>query len=484
MEHLAFASALSLANKIRRKDMSARELLEFYLQRVEHYNPRLNAIIFRQDEQARQRADAADAALARGEVWGPLHGMPMTIKESFDWVGSPSTRGNLAYQHHYPQRDAVAVERLQASGAIIFGKTNVPLMLADWQTFNAVYGTTNNPWELTRVPGGSSGGAAAAVAAGLTGLELGGDIGGSLRNPAHYCGVFGHKPTYGIMPRRGYGLPGVYAPADMATSGPLARSADDLAVALEVLAGAEGLDAQGWQLALPVPPKRTLQDYKVAVMLTSPCCAQDDELTAQLQQAVDGLARAGVHVDDTARPALDLQRAHHLFLLLLRAATGTGVSDQQFAGHLASAAQRAAEDRSYSAYLDRGVTLSHRVWWQLHNEREQMRLAWADFFRDYDLFLCPAAASAAFPHDHEGERSERTIPVNGRREPTTDQLFWAGLSGMVYLPATVAPVGLTRSHLPCGLQIVGAFLHDRTCIDFARLVAQELGGFIPPPGYD
>jgi amidase len=233
MEHLAFASALSLARKIRRQDISARELLECYLQRVEHYNPKLNAIIFRQDAKARQRADAADAALARGEVWGPLHGVPMTIKESFDWVGSPSTLGNPRYQHNYPQRDAVAVERLQTAGAIVFGKTNVPLMLADWQSFNDVYGTTNNPWDLTRVPGGSSGGAAAALAAGLTGLELGGDFGGSIRNPAHYCGVFGHKPTYGIVPRQGSGRPGVYAPADMLVSGPLARSANDLAVALE-----------------------------------------------------------------------------------------------------------------------------------------------------------------------------------------------------------------------------------------------------------
>jgi amidase len=484
MEHLAFASALALARKIRHKEISARELLEYYLQRVEHYNPKLNAIIFRQDEQARQRADAADAALARGEVWGPLHGVPMTIKESFDWIGSPSTLGNPRYQHNYPQRDAVAVERLQTAGAIVFGKTNVPLMLADWQSFNDVYGTTNNPWDLTRVPGGSSGGAAAALAAGLTGLELGGDFGGSIRNPAHYCGVFGHKPTYGIVPRQGSGRPGVYAPADMLVSGPLARSADDLAVALDVLAGPAGMDAHGWLLALPAPPKRTLHDYKVAVMLTSPCCVQDDESTEQLQQAVEQLARAGVHVDDTAHPAIDLQRAHHLFLLLLRAASGTGVSDQQFAQHLESARQRAAEDRSYRASLDRGVTLSHRAWWQLHNEREQMSLAWADFFHEYDVFLCPAAASAAFPHDHEGERPERTIPVNGRRELSTDQLFWAGLSGMVYLPASVAPVGLTRSRLPCGLQIVGAFLHDRICIDFARLVAQELGGFTPPPGYD
>jgi amidase len=222
-------------------------------------------------------------------------------------------------------------------------------------------------------------------------------------------------------------------------------------VALAVLAGAAGLDAQGWRLTLPAPPKCALRDYKAAVMLTSPCGAQDEELTAQLQQAVDRLARAGVHVDDTAWPAIDLQRAHHLFLLLWRASTGTGVSDQQFARHLASAGQRAAEDRSYRAYVDRGVTLSHRAWQQLHHEREQMRLAWADFFHDYDLLLCPAAASAAFPHDHEGERPERTIPVNGGRELTTDQFFWAGLSGTVYLPASVA---------------------------------QELGGFTPPPGYD
>jgi len=219
-------------------------------------------------------------------------------------------------------------------------------------------------------------------------------------------------------------------------------------------------------------------------MLTSPCCAQDNELTDQLQHAVDVLARAGVRVDDTARPAIDLQRSHHVYLMLLRAATGTGLPDQRFAQHLASAAQRAADDGSYRAFVDRAVTLYHRDWWQLHNEREKMRLAWADFFQEYDLFLCPTAASTAFPHDHAGERPERTIAVNGRRERTTDQLFWAGISGVVYLPASVAPVGLTRSGLPCGLQIIAANLQDRTCIEFARLVGQELGGFRPPPGYD
>lgn len=483
MDNIAFESALSLADKIRRKEMSAVELLEFFLQRVDKYNPTINAIIFLQTDIAYQRAKAADAALARGEIWGPLHGVPMTIKESFDWIGSPSTWGNPVFRENYPQCDAVAVERLQKAGAVVFGKTNVPLMLADWQSFNDIYGTTNNPWDLTRVPGGSSGGAAAALAAGITGLELGSDIGSSIRNPAHYCGVFGHKPTFGIVPWQGHALPGVYTPTDIAVNGPLARGAVDLGITLEVLTSTGKGDIGGWRINLPAPRKHSLKEYKVAVMLTNPCCAQDNELTDQLQNTVDALASSGLCVDDKANPNLDLQRSHHVYLMLLRAATGVRVADQEFFKHRESAAKLTSDDWSYRAYVDRAATLHHREWWQLHNEREKMRLAWADFFQQYDLFLCPTAASAAFPHDHEGERQDRTIPVNGRREQTTDQLFWAGLSGVVYLPSTVAPVGLTSSGLPCGLQIVGAYLHDRTCIEFARLLEQELGGFTPPPGY-
>ena len=484
MINLAFEPALSLASSIRQKEISSLELLELYLRRVEAYNPQLNAVIFTQLDKARKRAKAADGALAQGESWGPLHGVPMTIKESFDWIDSPSTWGNPVFKDNYPQADGVAVRRLQRAGAIIFGKTNVPLMLGDWQSFNDIYGTTNNPWDLTRVPGGSSGGAAAALAAGLTGLELGSDIGASIRNPAHYCGVFGHKPTYGIVPAQGQLLPDVFAPADIAVSGPLARSAEDLAVAVDVIAGSAGSDAAGWRLDLPRPRKTSLKDYKVAVMLTNPCCAQDNELTDQLQHAIDALERSGVKVDYNARPAIDFERSHHVYLMLLRAATATRMPDQEFTSHIESAAQLSGGDWSYRAYVDRAVTLYHRDWWQLHNEREKMRIAWSNFFQEYDLFLCPTAASAAFPHDHEGERPERTIPVNGGHEPTTDQLFWAGLSCLVYLPSTVAPVGLTKSQLPCGLQIVGDYLQDHTCIEFARLLSQELGGFKPPSGYD
>jgi len=484
MSETAFLPATALAAKIRGGDTSAAELLELYVERLERYNPALNAVILTRLDQARARAQEADAALARGESWGPLHGVPMTVKESFDWAGTPSTWGIPAYRDNVAEQDSVAVQRLQGAGAIVFGKTNVPLMLADWQSFNEIYGTTNNPWDLSRTPGGSSGGSAAALAAGLTGLEIGSDIGASIRNPAHYCGLFGHKPTYGIVPLRGHLLPGAYGFADISVAGPLARGADDLAVSLDVLAGADGVDADGWRLELPAAGKTAPQDFKVAVMLTSPCCVQDDALTAQLQNTVDALARAGVQVDDKAYPEIDVERAHHVYIMLLRAATATRISDEEFAQNLDGAARRADDDWSYHAYVDRAVTLYHREWWGLHNEREKMRLQWAEFFREYDLLLCPTAASAAFPHDQEGLRADRTIAINGGQEPTTDQLFWAGLPGVVYLPGTVAPAGLTRDGLPCGLQAIAGHLHDRTGIAFAQMMERELGGFTPPPGYD
>ena len=256
MLDLPFRSATALAAEIKRKTISASELLELFLKRVEAYNPALNAIVAMNLSEARERARAADEALARGEDWGPLHGVPMTIKESFDVVGMPTTWGVPELKNNYPTRNAIAVDRFLAAGAILFGKTNVPLYLADWQTFNAIYGTTNNPWDLSRSPGGSSGGSAAALAAGLTALEAGSDIGASIRNPAHYCGVFGHKPTWGICPPRGQALPGIVAPTDISVIGPMARSADDLELGLSIMAGPDDIDAAGWRLELP-PPRRS-----------------------------------------------------------------------------------------------------------------------------------------------------------------------------------------------------------------------------------
>ncbi len=287
-----FRSAKQLASDIRRGKIGALEALDLFLARVDRFNPQLNAIVASDTEAARRRARQADAALRKGKVWGPLHGVPMTVKESYDVAGMPTTWGLSELKDNVPTRHALAVDRLLGAGVVLFGKTNVPSWLADWQSFNPVYGTTNNPWDLTRTPGGSSGGSAAALAAGLTGLEAGSDIGSSIRNPAHYCGVYGHKPTYGIVPPRGQALPGRVAQGDISVIGPMGRSADDLALGLSVMAGADEIDGAGWRLELPAPRQKKLRDFKVAVMLTDPVSEVDAEVQARVQAVAEFLAQA------------------------------------------------------------------------------------------------------------------------------------------------------------------------------------------------
>ena len=479
----AFLSASQLARSIRGRRIGSRELLEHYVERIDRFNPVLNAVVARDLESARRRADEADRALDRRQAWGPLHGLPMTVKDSFDVVGMPTTWGMLELKHNVPAQNAVVTDRLVGAGAIVFGKTNVPELLADWQTFNEVYGTTNNPWDISRVPGGSSGGAAAALAAGLTGLEFGSDIGASIRNPAHYCGVYGHKPTYGIVPVRGQALPGIIAPNDISVVGPLARSADDLKLALGVAAGPDALDARAWRLSLPRPRHRRLEDHRIAVMLEDPNCEVDGALADRLAGLVDALARTGARVEDRARPAIDTTRSHEVYLRLLRAVTTARQPMADFDKAKALADTLDGGDRSYAAQVARATVQYHRDWIAVNEERAHLRMRWAEFFEDYDVLLCPAAASAAFPHNHAGTRADRTIEVNGHQMPEVDELFWAGLSAVVYLPSTVAPIGLTGSGLPVGVQIIGPHLGDLATIHFARLLGRAFGGFVPPPGY-
>jgi amidase len=483
MEDIAFASAKRLAALIRRKKVGAVELLDHYLARVERHNPKLNAIIATDIPSARQRARAADRALARGKALGPLHGVPMTIKECFDVVGMPTTWGLSDLKDNRPARNALAVDRWLAAGVTLFGKTNVPLMLADWQSYNAIYGTTNNPWDTARSPGGSSGGSATALAAGLSALEAGSDIGASIRNPAHYCGVFGHKPTYGVCSPRGHALPGRVAASDISVIGPLARSAEDLAIALSVMAGPDEIDGVGYRLTLPPAQKTELRQFKVALMLTDANSEVDQAVQDQLAALGAFLARNKTKVNDRARPDIDTTAAQRLYIGLLRAATSGRQSDEVFRKNQATAASLAPDDHSYAADMVRANVMPHRQWLGLNEERHRMRLKWAEFFREYDLLLCPAAASAAVPHDQEGERHERTILVNGKRVPTTDQLFWAGYSCAFNLPATVAPIGRTASGLPVGVQIVGPQYGDRSCIEFAKLLERHYYAFTAPPAF-
>jgi amidase len=443
----------------------------------------INAIVFMDIDAARKRAKAADKSMAKGTIWGPLHGVPMTIKESYDVVGMPTTWGVPNYKNNYPKKNATVVDRFLNAGAVLFGKTNVPYYLADWQTFNEIYGTTNNPWDVTRVPGGSSGGSAAALAAGLTGLEAGSDIGASIRNPAHYCGVYGHKPTYGIIPVRGQALPGEVAAGDISALGPLGRSAEDLSIALSVMAGPDNIDGAGWQLRLQKPKKGMLKEYKIAVVYTDPEADIDHEVQERLHAAVDFLRQNKVMVSENARPRINSRKAHCNYIQLLRAATVKSLTPEDFQKNLKSFGTLNPTDTSYQAQMIRAQAMYHKDWLKFNEERHRMRLAWADFFHEYDLLLCPVAATTAFPHNQKGARWERMIMVNGKPQPSTTQMFWAGYSCNFYLPSTVAPVGFANDGLPVGIQIVGPQYGDYTCIHFAHYLEREFQSFVPPPGF-
>jgi len=484
MPTLHFRSAKQLASLVRRKKIGCLELLDLYLERIDRHNSKINAVIFMDIEGARKRAMAADKALLKGEIWGPLHGVPMTIKDSYDVVGMPTTWGVPQYKDNYPKKNAIAVDRLLTAGAILFGKTNVPLYLADWQTFNEIYGTTNNPWDVTRVPGGSSGGSATALAAGLTGLDAGSDIGASIRNPAHYCGVYGHKPTYGVISSRGQALPGVVATTDISAVGPLARSADDLAMALDVMAGPDDIDGIAWKLTLPKPRKKKLSDYKVAAIYTDPEAEVDEEVQKRLHALTEFLVKNKVKVEENKRPKIDSRQAHRNYIQLLRGATVGRLTSEEFQKSLEAFGAIDPNDESYPTQMIRAQAMYHKDWLAFNEMRHQMRLAWADFFEEYDLLLCPAATTTAFPHNQEGERWERTVMVNGKPQPSTTQMFWAGYSCNFYLPSTVAPAGFASDGMPVGVQIVGPQYGDHDCLHFARLLERDFQGFVPPPGFE
>jgi amidase len=481
-ESLAFSSAKKLAALIRRKKIGCVELLDLYLGRVERLNPKINAIVVIDEKRARDRARKADRSASKKDWWGPLHGVPMTVKESFDVEGLPTCWGRPDMKDNVARQHALAVHRLLGAGAVIFGKTNVPVMLADWQTFNPVYGTTGNPWDASRTPGGSSGGAAAALTAGLTGLELGSDIGASIRNPAHYCGVFGHKPTFELCPIRGHNLPPNLTTRDMMVIGPLARGADDLETALRIIGVPDEMDSRGVRVALARP--KPVEKLRIGVLPDAATAAVDASVQAAVLGAAECFARHGAKVSEKARPDIDLNQAHKTFIHLLRGATSSALTEEQFAQQRQLAAKLSPGEDGYLAWMVHANTMSHREWHAWNERRARYRLKWAEFFREWDLLLVPPAATAAFPHNHAGERWERTVMVNGKPQPSTTQMFWAGLSGMAWLPSTVAPAGFTPEGLPVGVQIIGPQYGDLGCIDAARFLEREHQPFVAPEGFD
>jgi amidase len=279
---IVFKSALEQGRMLKQRKLSAVELLDECLLQFKLHNPTINAVIHTDIDRAKIAAKAADKRLKHNMALSAFDGVPMTIKETFDWKDTPSTWGDPALAESVAHKNAVVVDRMGAAGAVLYGKTNVPLHLADWQSFNAIYGTTNNPWDVTRTPGGSSGGAAAALATGMSALEIGSDIGSSIRNPAHYCGVFGHKPTYGVVPYRGHLMPGSVAYSDITVAGPMARSAQDLTAAMKLLVGSDGTEARGVRYALPPSEGRAFKDFRVAIKLNSSVGEVDDSYQNQL----------------------------------------------------------------------------------------------------------------------------------------------------------------------------------------------------------
>ncbi len=478
------ASASALVAALARRDFSSRELLEAYLRRVERHNPALNAVVALDAERALAEADAADGALARGEPVGPLHGLPVTVKDTLETAGLRTTAGAPPFADHVPERDADVVSRLRAAGAIVFGKTNLPAFASDAQTYNDLFGTTNNPWDLARTPGGSSGGSAAAIAAGLSALELGSDLGGSLRLPAHFCGVYTLKPTYGIVPQRGHipPPPGTLAMPDAAAIGPLARDARDLDLCLSVVAGADAERAVAWRLELPPPRGDSLAGYRIAVWLDDPYCPVDGEVTAVYARLVAELRHAGARITDGVQP-VPLAEGHDIAQRLIQGSVSPWLPDDAFHALLERAAAATADDDTPPVRWARNVTQRVREHEVAAEQRLRLRAAWADFFRDHDVLLCPVTPTAAIPHDQTPDVDARIISVNGSSRPYGDQFAWLQAVGIAHLPAAVAPVGLTSGGLPVGVQIVAPYLEDRTAIDVAARIAEVVGGFQAPPGY-
>ena len=456
---IPYRSATELTKMIRDGKISSLELLNIYLNRIEHYNDTVNAVVATDVESARKRAKAADEALKRGEIWGRLHGLPMTVKDVFEVVGMPATSGDPAFKDYVPKRNAIAVQRLIDAGAIVFGKTNTPYHAEDVQSYNEIYGTTRNPWDLTRTSGGSSGGSSAALAAGFTPLELGSDIGGSVRIPSHFAGVFGHKPTFGIVPRFGHlppmppGIPPQFMPSiPLFVVGPLARNTDDLELVLEIISGVEkSPDSKRSQKLLPTRHKR-FSEYRVAVWITDPSSygEVDSEVSTVLNKAVTKLRTAGLKVDINTRPEMSLVEIVQVW------------------------------NDVYMSMRARMLPLPKAVAEQQKKLFDTMR----EFFEKYDVLLTPITPTVATPHDHEGSLLTRTIIINGNERPALNTIYWNMLAVPADLPSTAVPIGLSKKGLPVGIQVVGGKYEDRTTLAFARELSKLTGRFRIPPGYD
>jgi amidase len=452
-----FLSAGEAAELVVRRKVSSRELTELLLARIDEVNPAVNAVVELRPEEALREAAAADDAIARGSG-GPLQGVPMTVKDSFNVAGLHTTWGNPAFKDSGADADATLVQRLKQAGAIIVGKTNVHFMLADFgQTANELYGITSNPWDVARTPGGSSGGGSAALAAGMTFLEYGSDLVGSIRIPASFCGVYGLKPSVGIVPLTGFQPPDAQVdPSDMtymSAVGPLGRSTRDLRIALEATAGPEAPTAHAYSWNLWRPRHTRLDEFRVGVVFDHESAPVSSEVTALLSHAVDAVARAGATVVEGWPDGIDPVEL-----------------SESFGYHVGL----------FFAFQDPGEDFPRLLEFiEQENRRMGARAAWSRYFDDFDVFVCPANFTPAFPHD-DRPFDERTITTPEGERPYSDQPFWISHASLPGLPAVAAPIGRTAGGLPVGAQIIGPLYEDDTPVTFAELLGKVVGGYEPP----
>jgi amidase len=483
----SFKSATELSAALAAKKVSAVELAQDAIGRIERHDGKINAICVRDFARGLDAARAADAALARGET-RPLLGIPLTVKESYNVAGLPTTWGIPAQKNFIPPEDALSISRVKDAGGVILAKTNVPLGLGDWQSYNEIYGTTNNPFDLGRTPGGSSGGSSAALAAGYGPLSLGSDIGGSLRVPAFHCGVYAHKPTFALAPSRGHTpppLPPLPFDRDLSVIGPMARSAVDLALLLDVIAGPDPLEAgKAYRLTLPPPRHDAMKDFRVLLLDTDPVMPTDSAVRGAIEKLAVNLGKAGVSVTRQSPLLPDFAASTRLYMRMLMSFLAASFQPEIYAGAAAAAAKLSPDDVSLGAERLRGITLSHRDWVIADGGRARLRAQWREVFKSFDAVICPVMPTPAYPHDHSPEQEARRIKIDGKDHVYPDQLAWPGIATLPGLPATAIPLGLSPQGLPVGVQIVGPWLEDRTPLKLAEQIEREFGGFVPPPMFD
>ncbi|CAN5598588.1 amidase [soil metagenome] len=466
-------------------DVSSVELLDAQLQRIQKHNPTINAVVATDLDGARQQAEQADNRRSYGQASGSLAGLPMTIKDTFETRGLTTTAGAPPLSDHVPQTDADVIHALRQAGAIIFGKTNVPLYAGDHQSFNDVYGITNNPWDTTRTPGGSSGGPAAALACGFTTAEIGSDIGNSIRLPAHFNGLFGLKPTHGVVSLRGHipGPPGALGHPDLAVAGPLARSIDDLGLLLDVITTVAAFRGVPGAALPPSPGRPDVASLRVALWADDAAAP----VSRVCRDAVEGvgttLEEGGATIQPDLRPAVPTESLHQTYLQLLLPIMAAGLPADAWDGLVQAAGHTEAEAPSAVLMNAQMMTATHRAWLAADEQRHQARAAWDTLFDQVDVVVMPVAPTPAFPHNIELPYDQRTTDVDGQQRPYADILFWAGLATMPGLPSVAIPTGAVDG-LPVGVQIMGPRYGDLTLLDIARTIAEATDAtFTPPPGF-